>query len=124
MQLKDMVMSVTLQTDGYSNSPRFCMSVAQAVQQLDELDAPNQDWLVPALLRRLADDDFDVVAPDLTSKAALHVPAAGLLEAVEAAMLRAWEALHGKEQGVSSSKALDVIKSVSSCHRSPHLPSP
>ena len=69
-----------------------------------------------ALLRRLADDDLDVVAAVLTSKAALRVPAAGLLEAVEAAMSRAWEGLHKKEQGVSSSKALTVIKSVSSCH--------
>ena len=72
-----------------------------------------------ALLRRLADDDLDVVAAVLTSKAALRVPATGLLEAVEAAMSRAWEGLHRQEQGVSSSKALSVIKSVSSCHKSP-----
>lgn len=72
-----------------------------------------------ALLRRLADDDLDVVAAVLASKAALQVPATGLLEAVEAAMSRAWQALHRKEQGVSSSKALSVIKSVSTCHISP-----
>ena len=73
-----------------------------------------------ALLRRLADDDLDVVAAVLKSKAALQIPAAGLLEAVKAPMSRAWEALHNKEQGVSSSKALTVIKSVSSCHAHLH----
>ena len=71
---------------------------------------------MPALLRRLADEDLDVVAAALSSKAALQVPAAGLFEAVALASSQAWEALLRKEQSISGGKAQAVVKSVSQRH--------
>lgn len=66
-----------------------------------------------ALLRRLADDDLDVVAAALSSKALLQLPAAGLFQAVEGRIAQVWEALQGKDQSVSSGNAQTVIKNVS-----------
>lgn len=86
---------------------------AQAVSQLDELDSPDQDWLVSALLRRLADDDLDVVAAALSSKAVLQVPAAGLFEAIASTLSQTWEALLRKDQSISCGKAHAVVKNVS-----------
>ena len=69
-----------------------------------------------ALLRRLADDDLDVVAAALSSKAVLQVPAAGLLEAVAQTSSRAWEAMLKKDQGINGGKAQAVVKNVSQSH--------
>lgn len=87
--------------------------IAQAILQLDQLGEPDQDWLVSALLRRLADDDLDVVAAALSCKALMQVPAGGLFEAVSSTLSRVWEALQRKDQSVSSAKAQAIIKHVS-----------
>ena len=85
----------------------------QAVSQLDQLDSPDQEWLVSALLRRLADEDLDVAAAALSTEAVLQLPAAALFEAVAQTSSRAWEALLRKDQGISSAKAQAVVKNVS-----------
>ena len=86
---------------------------AQAILQLDQMEDPDQDWLVSALLRRLADDALNVVAAALSCKALMQVPAGGLFEAVSSTLSRVWEALQRKDQSVSSAKAQAVIKHVS-----------
>ena len=87
--------------------------IAQAILQLDQIGEPDQDWLVSALLRRLADDDLNVVAAALSCKALMQVPAGGLFEAVSSTLSRVWEALQRKDQSVSSAKAQAIIKQVS-----------
>ncbi len=96
--------------------PETCYFDLQAVSQLDELDSPDQEWLVSALLRRLADEDLDVVAAVLSSQALLQMPAAALFEAVARTSARAWEALLRKDQSISGGKAQAVLKNVSRRH--------
>ena len=93
--------------------PEACQVDTQAVSQLDQLDSPDLEWLVSALLRRLADEDLDVVATVLSSKVVIQVPAAALFEAVAQTMARAWEPLLRKDQSVSGGKAQAVLKNVS-----------
>lgn len=67
------------------------------------------------LLRRLADEDLDVAAAALSTKAVLQLPAAALFEAVAQTSSRAWEALLRKDEGISGGKAQAVVKNVSRC---------
>ena len=90
----------------------YCYT-AQAILQLDQMEEPDQDWLMSALLRRLADDALEVVAAALSCKALMQVPAGGLFEAVSSTLSHVWEALQRKDQSVSSAKAQAVIKHVS-----------
>jgi len=81
-------------SSGRDHAALFCPS--QAVEQLDAIAAADgaatadlDDFLAPALLRRLADEEPVVALAALRARSLSRVPAAALADALEALLLAA-----------------------------------